>query len=116
MICWDCHWGWPEKVADIYEDALKKLGEFDYGWIELQYGQGHVVWGGDENFDSAQWCLDNYNKEFDDNLPDEVHDIVIESLTRLARLTPDEINACPDDYDGVNPQNFPPTRRVRKVV
>lgn len=109
-ICWYCHWGWPKPIADIYTDALEKLGGDE---SPLHFGPAHIVWE-DENFGSAQWCINHFN-EYRGDYSDAALDVVMESLQRLAALPQEAFEACPDDYDGENPELFPPTREVVQV-
>jgi len=102
MICYWCHWGWPKPIRDIYGQALAKLGGDDH-W--LHYGPGHIVWA-DENWDSAQWCLDHFD-EYVRDMTEHEKAVVRESLELLLAV-PDEYKSEPDDYDEENPQNFPP--------
>ncbi len=78
-ICWYCYWGWPKLVAEIYQKALKDLNGYDF---PLQFGPGHIVWS-DENFDSAEWCLENFDK-YKGDYSDEELTIVKWSLEELA--------------------------------
>lgn len=110
MICWNCYWGWPKPVADIYLRALEKLGGFE---DPLHFGPAHVVWE-DENFDSARWCLDNFSKYTGDYSTDELA-IVRESLEELVKLPRELLDVEPDDYDGVHPEKFPPPPGVEMV-
>ena len=104
MICWYCHWGWPKAIRDIYIEATDKLGHS----APLDYGPAHVVWE-DENFGSAQECLDEFDK-YSENLTDYEKSVVRWSLEELLKLPDSIINAQPDDYDGENPQNYPPPK------
>jgi hypothetical protein len=46
---------------------------------------------------------------------DEEMDILIESLVKL-RTIPEEIRCCvPDDYDGQNPENYPPPEGMEMI-
>ncbi len=102
-ICWLCYWGWPKPVADIYQRALK---EMDGNESPLLYGPAHIVWE-DENFDSAEWCLENFDKYKGDHT--EAHlAIVKKSLEQLAALPLKTRCVEPEDYDDEHPENFPP--------
>lgn len=102
-ICWSCYWGWPKPVADIYTKALEQLDGYD---SPLEFGPGHVVWS-DENFDSAEWCLEHF-EDYKGDYSDEELAIVRWSLEELAKL-PLEVRCIePDDYDGEHPELFPP--------
>ncbi len=107
MICWDCYWGWPKAVADIYDRAEKELNDLGYdGERALDGGPGHVVWA-DENFDFAGWCLEHFDEHSDDMDP-EVQVIVRRSLQELRDLPNDQKYAEPENYDGEHPENYPP--------
>jgi hypothetical protein len=100
--CYWCHWGWPKPIKDIYDRAADDLG----GYTDpLEFGPAHIVWS-DENWDSAQWCLDNFDKYRGDHLENDLA-IVRRSLEELLAV-PEEMKAPPDNYDGENPANFPP--------
>jgi len=106
-ICWYCHWGWPKAIKDIYEKALEKLDGND---SPLHYGPAHIVWE-DENFDSAQWCLDNFD-EYADDLSEEEKVVVRWSLEQLLLVPAHIINSQPEDYDDEHPENFPPPKDI----
>jgi len=117
-ICWYCHWGWSKPVAEIYQKAVKELDGFD---DPLLYGPGHVVWS-DENFDLAESCLkdiDEWNLdhsiETHYEYTKEEMGIVRQSLADLAALPMNQREIVPDDYDGENPQDYPPNCEVVKV-
>jgi len=105
--CWWCHWGWPKPIREIYDRAISALGGYD---APLHFGPSHVVWE-DENWDSAQWCLDhfeewrvNWNKG---RYSDEELEVVRRSLVELAAV-PEEFKREPDGYDDENPGCYPP--------
>lgn len=103
MICWYCHWGWPKQVFDIYRDGIQEAGE-----PAMHFGPGHIVWE-DENFESEniQWCIDNAGT-YRGDLTDEEVASVVKSLARLLDV-PEHIRCCePSDYDGANPEDYPP--------
>lgn len=106
-ICWYCHWGWPKKVMDIYQDALKKL---DGDESPLHYGPSHIVWA-DENFDSAEWCLEHF-EDNESRFSEEDLKIVRESLGKLAKMPLKERCVEPEDYDDENPSLYPPPEGV----
>ena len=109
MICWFCTWGWPKPIADIYQAALKELDGDD---LPLLYGPAHLVWA-DENFDSAQWCLDHF-EEYKRDLSEKEQQVIRESLEQL--LMVDEEYKCePEGYDGENPQDYPPPKHWEMV-
>jgi hypothetical protein len=109
-ICWDCHWGWPKPVADIFLEAKTALDGDD---TPLLYGPGHIVWA-DENFDSAQWCLENFDK-YRGDLTDEEAAVARYALEQLAALPDAVVFVCPPDYDGEHPENYPPPVGVEMV-
>jgi hypothetical protein len=109
-ICWNCHWGWPKPVADIYLKALAKLEGND---SPLQFGPSHIVWS-DENFDSAEWCLKHFNDLDYDYGPVELA-VVRESLEELSALPREVWDVEPRGYDGVHPENCPPPPGVVMV-
>lgn len=89
-------------IADIYEEALEKLGGDD---IPLKFGPAHIVWE-DENFDSADWCLEHFDEHRGDYTEADLV-VVRDSLERLVNV-PDELKMPPTGYDGENPGLFPP--------
>jgi hypothetical protein len=110
MGCWYCYWGWPKKVADIYKKALDALGG---NTSPLHFGPAHVVWA-DENFNSAESCLENFDK-YSDNFDKWEMDIVRRSLEELAMIPLEERDIWPDEYDGANPELFPPPDGIEMV-
>jgi len=109
-ICWWCHWGWPVEIRDIYESAVEKLDGFE---DPLHWGPSHIVWE-DENFDCAQYCLDNFEKNKRD-YSDEQLSVVRESLELLLAL-PDEFKNEPEGYDeDSKPEDFPPPANWKMV-
>jgi len=106
-ICWYCHWGWPKAIRDIYNQALEKLKGNE---APLHFGPAHIVWE-DENFDSAKWCLDNFDK-YSQRLTEEEKAIVRWSLEQILTLPENVINSEPEDYDDKHPQNYPPPQNV----
>ena len=102
MICYWCYWGWPKLISDIFNEAVAKLDGNDDSLI---YGPAHIVWD-DENFDSAQMCLDHFN-EYAEDLTDYEKSVVRDSLEKLL-VVPDEFKEEPEDYDGLHPEWFPP--------
>jgi hypothetical protein len=110
MMCWYCHWGWSNPVADIYEKYLPLAGE-----PAMHYGPAHIVWD-DENFKRSlvQACLDDWDewvqKYRDDengySLPELAY--VKASLVDLLALDDAVLSPAPDDgWD--NPAAHPPT-------
>lgn len=71
-ICWYCYWGWAKPVAEIYQRALNDLNGYESPLLD---GPGHIVWS-DENFDSAEWCLEHFDDYKLDNYSDEELEIV----------------------------------------
>lgn len=108
-ICWYCHWGWPKPVADIFLRAKAALGD-DY-WLD--FGPGHIVWS-DENFDSANWCLEHFD-EYSDGMDEHSKSVVRKSLEELKALAPELYDVEPEDYDDENPQNYPPPAGAEMV-
>jgi hypothetical protein len=112
-VCWYCHWGWPKQVRDIYDRSVEVAG-----YDAMHYGPAHIVWD-DENFDSAQWCIDNFEEwkcEWNKGaFTDAELNAVIESLKQLEAL-PKEIRECePEGYEGHNPASFPPAANLVMV-
>jgi hypothetical protein len=103
MICWFCHWGWHPEVKAIYKDARYRVG-----YVAMHFGPAHTVWE-DENFDMAQWCLDNFDDSFCDKSTEDM-EVVRWSLEELLKL-PMEYKVEPEDYDGEHPENYPPPWR-----
>lgn len=114
MICWYCYWGWAEPVAALFIEMVARLG----GWYEgLTNGPAHIVWA-DENFDdgSIAYCLAKCEAPDarEDYSPQQIA-ACRESLFKLKAI-PEHVRCCvPADYDGENPENFPPTVPVRKA-
>lgn len=102
--CYFCYHGWPPEIAAIYSEALAKLDGHE---SPLHFGPAHIVWE-DENFDSAQWCLDNFDEYTSDYTKEEM-DVVRESLVQLAAL-PDSLKHPPPGFedDDENPDKYPP--------
>lgn len=109
-ICWYCYWGWAKPVADIYQEALRRLDGDDF---PLKFSGSHIVWE-DENFDLAEGCLEHF-KEHNDDYSEEDLAIVRWSLEELVKLPLDIRCPEPEDYDDEHPELFPPTIEVVKV-
>ena len=109
-ICWYCYWGWPKIVAKIYQRALTKL-EGDES--PLHYGPAHIVWS-DENFDSAEWCLEHFD-DYKSDYSDSDLMIVRESLEELAKLPLDIRCIQPEDYDGEHPELYLPPKDIEMI-
>lgn len=110
MRCWDCHWGWPRAVHDIYQRALDKLDGKD---SSLHFGPAHIVWE-DENWDSAEWCIQHFD-EYADDLNQHEREVVMQSLLELNALPESVRDVCPEDYDGEHPELYPPPLGVEMV-
>lgn len=102
MTCWWCRWGWPKPIADIFDEALRRLCGSSG---PLYYGPAHVVWD-DENWNDAQWCLDHFD-EFRGDYSDEDLAVVRWSLEALLRVDA-EYKVEPAGYDDEHPEKFPP--------
>lgn len=107
--CWYCYWGWAKPVADIYMRAAEMMDDVRL----LHYGPAHVVWE-DENWDSAEWCIQHFDEHKEDYDPSDL-EVVRWSLFELTKLPPEIREIEPKDYDGVNPQNYPPAEGVEVV-
>jgi len=103
-ICWYCYWGWSKEVMAIYGKYISIAGE-----SAMHFGAAHIVWE-DENFERyrVQFCLDNYEKYKRDDCSDIKNEAVKQSLIELLALSDDILNPKPSNYDGENPENFPP--------
>ena len=108
-VCWYCYWGWPKQVRDIYDKYLEMVGE-----SAMHYGPAHIVWE-DENFEdeNIDFCLVECEKEITNPIEPVNHTRldttwIRESLRELKAI-PVEIRCCePADYQGYNPEKFPP--------
>jgi len=93
---------------DIYQEAVRRLGDNEY---LLDFGPSHVVWS-DENWGSAQWCLDNFDRYVgymdEDSYTQEDLEVIKWSLRELTKLPDEIIYAVPEDYDDENPALYPP--------
>ena len=110
MICWYCYWGWAKPVAEIYLKALKKLNNDS---SPLHYGPAHVVWE-DENWYSAEWCLNNF-ETYKGRFSEEELAIVKWSLEELIKIPLKQREIEPDDYDGLHPENYPPVDGIEVI-
>ena len=106
-LCWYCHWGWPDAVAKIYEEAEAKCG-----YDPLHFGPSHIVWE-DENFEDSHIdfciaeCADLAKYDYSVKTPAQMA-VVLESLQKL-RAIPEAVRCCePKEYKGELPDNFPP--------
>lgn len=52
------YWGWPKQIADIYDEAVRRLNVNEH---PLLFGPAHIVWE-DENFSHYQHCLNNFDE------------------------------------------------------
>lgn len=115
-ICWYCHWGWSKPVRDIYNQAKAKLHGDEW---PLDNGPSHVVWS-DENFeeDSIRYCLQECDdpKPGDEDISPEQMAIVRWSLEELLKLPKEVREPCPADYDGENPEKYPPINGIEMVI
>lgn len=109
-ICWYCHWGWSKPVADIYLAALEKLGG---DCTPLNFGPAHIVWE-DENWDSVDWSLENFDKYGGRFTSDELA-VVRWSLEELKKIPLQEREIEPEDYDDEHPEKYPPTIETVKI-
>ena len=111
-MCWYCYWGWPEPIAKIYKEALEKLGGYD---SPLDYGPGHVVWA-DQNWDSAQWCLDHFDEYINPDHTEEDMKVARWALEELVKLDLEAIDPVPEGgNEDDNHVAYPPIRPVVKV-
>lgn len=103
-VCWFCHHGWPEQIADIYETAVLVAG-----YSAMHFGPAHIVWE-DENFarHHVQWCLDNFSKYAGDFSARELA-AVAKSLSDLLRLQDSVLEPRPDyDEEIHDVRDYPP--------
>jgi hypothetical protein len=109
-MCWYCHWGVSKPVAEIYQEALRRLGGDD---TPLLYGPAHIVWD-DYNFHCADKCIEDFDLYKGDYGEEELA-VVRWSLEELLKL-PEEVREIePDDYDTQHPESHPPTVEVVKI-
>lgn len=114
MICWYCYWGWPEVIYEIYMRAANEIGSDPLHW-----GPAHVVWE-DENFTSAERCLENF-EEFRGKCTDEELAVVRRSLEELAEV-PLEIRDIAKEYEdaaednpNIHPKDYPPPPHIKMI-
>lgn len=81
----------------------------------MHYGAAHIVWD-DENFErgQVQFCLDHFDEYKRKESTDVENEAVRQSLIDLLALTDDVLDPEPKDYDGVNPDNYPPKVEMEK--
>jgi len=109
-ICWSCFWGWPRPVAEIYQRALSAL---DGDASPLWFGPSHIVWS-DENFESAEWCLEHF-EEYTGDWGEVELGIIRRSLEQLSNI-PMEVRCVePESYNGENPELFPPADGIEMI-
>jgi hypothetical protein len=109
-ICWYCYWGWAKPVAEIYEEAVKRLNGDD---TPLHFGPSHIVWD-DENFDCAEACLKDFDK-YTEGYTEEELNVVRWSLEELVKLPLKARDPEPDDYDDEHPEFYPPNCEVVRM-
>ena len=112
MICWYCFWGWSKEVVDIYEKYIDVAGE-----SAMHYGAAHIVWD-DENFERehVQSCLDTFDEWKREDSSEQENEAVRQSLLDLLKL-PDNILAPePSNYDGINPEDYPPAIEMSRPL
>ena len=111
-VCYWCFWGWPKPIADVYNDALKKLQAISdqHGEQDLEYGPAHIVWN-EENWDddSVQFCIDACDNVAYADIEPAVLAIVRASLVDL-KSVPVVFRVEPDGYenDDDHPERYPP--------
>lgn len=101
--------GWAEPVVNIYREAVRRLHGDK---MPLLYGPAHVVWA-DENWDCAESCLEDFDR-FTFNYTKEEMDVVRWSLVELIKIPLETREAEPEEYQGRNPELFPPRVKVVK--
>lgn len=111
-MCWYCYWGVSEPVAEIYQEAVRRLDGND---TPLLYGPSHIVWE-DYNLHAAKHCLEHFEEfaHYSDYTPEELA-VVRWSLEELAKLPPEVADIMPDDCDPLHPELFPPTVKTVKI-
>ena len=109
-ICWYCHWGWAKQVMDIYDAALEMPGS---SWSAMHFGPAHIVWE-DENFDRAEWCLENFDK-YSEDLTEKEKAAVRWSLEELNKIPMHIRCPEPDDYDDEHPDQYPPPVTITMI-
>jgi hypothetical protein len=111
-MCWFCYWGWPQPVADIFNEAKRQLGGND---SPLLWGPAHIVWE-DENFDSAEWCLETWEGNVPFSKYEEFElDVVRESLEKLV-LVPKKYRKLPGEWEDDVVNSPPPADWVMEHV
>lgn len=111
--CWYCYWGWAKKVQDIYDRAVEML---DGNSNPLHFGPAHVVWE-DENWDSAKWCIENFDK-YSKDMTEIEKEVVMWSLIELEKIPLKERDPEPqeykdlDDREQISPEDYPPPKHI----
>jgi hypothetical protein len=115
MICWYCHWGWPKRIADIYAESIARLKTIGETSEALSFSDAHVVWA-DENFHSAEFCLEELDKNKNE-YSQELYDILRWGLQELIKLPPELLDVWPEEYDSSDdkPEDYPPPANVEMV-
>jgi len=118
--CWYCHWGWHPRVQAVYDryarlidDANDKFHGVRDGENALKYGNGHIVWA-DENFERhhVEWSA---KQAFRPEVALLESMLVRRSLRELLRLPDSVLESKPLDYDGRDPEKYPPPWAQRAV-
>lgn len=115
MICWWCHWGWPERIVNIRRQAEREIDALPdeqrgQSPFPVEYGPAHVVWA-DENFDDG--CIISCIKDCDAP-PPYLSDVssaelaIVKKSLELLLQVPAEIRQPPPGYDGEHPEDYPP--------
>ena len=94
-MCWNCEWGVPKPIAEIYQEAVARLDGDDN---PLQFGPAHIVWS-DFNLERVhvQWCIDNFDK-YVWELTEDQQCVVMWSLQELLKLSDDILGYLPEKY------------------
>lgn len=111
-MCWYCYWGWAKPVAEIYQEALRRLND---NRSPLDFSASHIVWD-DENFedDSIKWCLEHFDEYGSDYAEDELK-VVKWSLEELLKIPEETRCPEPEDYDDEHPELYPPQVETCRV-
>lgn len=107
-FCYNNYWGWPKPVADIYKKYGAMLDpENPLSGQDLLETLCHVVWS-DENFDQWESTLKTWDVDPDYYCSVDQEKIAKQSLVELGALDPDVRDYVHPDYDGAQPENYPP--------
>lgn len=112
MACWYCYWGWAEPVANIYIEAVKKLG----GDFFMYCGPAGIVWA-NENFntEAIEYSIDNFEEMASGTEMDaRERAIIMWSLTELLKIDEEERDIEPKDMEG-GPENYPPSQKTIRI-